>query len=177
MIITIALVVFAVTALLVILFVARSHSEHTSSVAELQGRIRPVDIVAFRNLVDQDEESYLQSRLPAREFRMIQRERMSAAIEYVQCVGANAAILLRLGEAASLSAEPEIANAGRELVESASKIRILSLSVGLKLRVRLVLPGLRVSPVAVSNSYENMTGLVGRLGRLQHRTRGLTAAS
>jgi hypothetical protein len=102
---------------------------------------------------------------------------MSAAIEYVQCVGTNAALLLRLGEAASLSAEPEIASAGRELVDTASKIRILSLSVGLKLRVRLVLPGLRVSPAAVSNSYENMTGLVGRLGRLQHRTRGLTAAS
>ena len=177
MIITIALVVFAVTALVVIFFAVRSRGEHITNVAELQGRIRPVDILAFRNLVDPEEESFLQSRLPAREFRVIQRERIRAAIEYVQCVAANAAILLRLGEAARLSAEPEIAKAGRELVETASKIRILSLSVGLKLRVRLVLPGLRVSPIAVSNSYENMTGLVGRLGRLQHRTRGLTAAS
>lgn len=177
MIITIALVLFAVAALLVILFALRGRPEHITSVAELQGKIRPVDILAFRNLVDPEEESYLQSCLPPQEFRGIQRERLWAAIEYVQCVAANAVILLRVGEAASLSAEPEIANAGRELVETASKIRILSLSVGLKLRVRLVLPGVRVSPVAVSNSYENMTGLVGRLGRLQHRTRGLTAPS
>jgi hypothetical protein len=177
MIITITLVVFAMTALLVILFTVRGRSEQITSVAELQGKIRPVDILAFRNLVDPQEESYLRSCLPAGEFRIIQRKRMRAAIEYVQCVAANSAILLRLGEAARLSADPEVANAGKELVESASKSRILSLSVGLKLRARLVLPGLRVSPVAVSNSYENVTGLVGRLGRLQHRHRALSVAS
>jgi hypothetical protein len=177
MIITLALVLFAVAALVVIFFAARGRSDQITDVAELQGTIRSIDILAFRNLVDPEEELYLQEHLPSSEFRDLQRERLRAAVEYVRCVASNAAILLRLGEAARLSDDPEVAKAGRELVESASKIRILSLSAGLKLRVRVFLPGLPVSPVAVSNSYERLTALVGQLGRLQHRTRELTAAS
>jgi hypothetical protein len=176
MIITIVLVLFALLALVVLTFAARGRSEQIANVTELQGKIRTVDVLAFRNLVDPEEECYLRENLPQREFRIIQRERLWAAIEYVQCVAANAAILLRLGEAARLNADPEIAKAGQELVESASKIRILSLSVNLKLRVRLVVPRLHVSPAAVSNSYESLTGLAGRLGRLQHRTRELVAS-
>lgn len=176
MIITILLVLFALLALLVILFAARGRSERITDVAQLQGKIRPVDILAFRNLVDPEEEFYLQEHLPPGEFRIIQRERLRVAVEYIECVASNAALLLRLGEAARLSADLEVANAGRELVESASKIRILSFSAALKLRVRLVLPGLRVSPGSVSSSYESLTALVGRLARLQHRTRDLTAA-
>jgi hypothetical protein len=102
---------------------------------------------------------------------------MRAAVEYVQCVAHNASVLLRLGEAARLSADPEIAQAGRELVESALRIRIYALSAGLKLRVSMVMPGLHISPAAVSTSYENLTGVVSRLGRLQHRSRELATAS
>ena len=169
MIITIALIVFSLMALAVILFATCGRSVSVANVAELLGKIRPVDILAFRNLVDPDEESYLRERLPDKEFRAVQRERMQAAIEYVQCVTSNAALLLRVGEAARESADPEVAHAGRELVDSALRLRILALSAGMRLRARLVMPGLQVSPVAVSNSYERMTGLVGRLGRLQHR--------
>lgn len=169
MIITIALIVFSLMALAVILFATRGRSVSVANVAELLGKIRPVDILAFRNLVDPDEESYLRERLPDKEFRAVQRERMQAAIAYVQCVTSNAALLLRVGEAARESADPEVAHAGRELVDSALRLRILALSAGMRLRARLVMPGLQVSPVAVSNSYERMTGLVGRLGRLQHR--------
>jgi hypothetical protein len=176
MIITVALILFAAVAFGVIFYAARGRSAQVANVGELQGKIRPVDILAFRNLVDPEEEDYLRDHLSAEEFRFLQHERMSAAIEYVQCVAGNAAILLRLGESARLSADAEVANAGRELVESALKIRMLALSVGIKLRIRRVMPGLSVSPVAVSNTYERMTGVVGRLGRLQQRTAGLSAA-
>jgi hypothetical protein len=92
-------------------------------------------------------------------------------------VAQNASLLLRLGEAARASADPEVAYAGRELVESALRIRIYALSAAMKLRARRVLPGLSVSPSAVSSAYEDLTGLVSRLGRLQHRSGQLAAAS
>jgi hypothetical protein len=177
MIITVVLIVFALFAILGIVAATRGRGENVTTVAELQGKLRPVDIIAFRNLVDAEEEEFLRENLPSPTFRSVQRERMRAAAEYVQCVAHNASVLLRLGEAARLSADPEIAQAGRELVESALRIRIYALSAGLKLRVSMVMPGLHISPAAFSTSYENLTGVVSRLGRLQHRSRELATAS
>ena len=177
MIITVILVMFALLALLALVAVARGRSEQITDIAALEGKLRPVDVLAFSNLIDSDEEEFLRKNLSATIFRTVQRERIRAAVEYVECVAQNAAVLLRLGEAARTSADPEIATAGRELLELALKIRIYCLSAEIKLRARMVLPGVRVSPEAVSNSYENLTGIVSRLGRLQHRSRGLAAAS
>ena len=177
MIITVILVVFALLAMGALIMAARGRSGTVTDVAELEGKLRPVDLLAFRNLVAAEEEEFLRSNLPAKVFRVVQKERIGAAVEYVQCVAQNASLLLRLGEAARASADPEIANAGRELVESALRIRIYALSAAMKLRARRVLPGLSVSPIAVSSSYENLTGLVSRLGRLQHRSEQLAAAS
>jgi hypothetical protein len=177
MIITVILVLFALLAMGALIMAARGRSGTVTDVAELEGKLRPVDLLAFRNLVVAEEEEFLRSNLPAKVFRVVQKERIGAAVEYVQCVAQNASLLLRLGEAARASADPEIANAGRELVESALRIRIYALSAAMKLRARRVLPRLSVSPSAVSSSYENLTGLVSRLGRLQHRSGQLAAAS
>ena len=177
MTITIILVIFAVVAIAVLLVAARGRGEQISDVEELQGKLRPVDVLAFRNLIDSKEEEFLQANLSPKLFRVIQRERIAAAIEYVNCVAQNASVLLRLGEAARSSPDPEIASAGRELVDSAVRIRIYAFSARMKLQLRFVLPDLRISPKAVSNSYENLNGLVSRLGRLQHRSRELAAAS
>ena len=176
MIITVVLIVFALFAIMAIVAATRGGSESVTTVAELEGKLRPVDVIAFRNLVDSDEEQFLRENLPSAAFRSVQRERMRAAVEYVHCVAHNASVLLRLGEAARLSADPEIAQAGRDLVESALRIRIYALSAGLKLRVGMLMPGLHISPAAVSTSYENLTGVVSRLGRLQHRSRELAPA-
>ena len=40
-------------------------------------QLRSVDLRAFRNLMDPEEEDYLRQHLPAAEFRRIQRERQS----------------------------------------------------------------------------------------------------
>jgi hypothetical protein len=177
MIITVILLIFALLAIGALIAAARGRSETVSDVAELQGRLRLVDVLAFRNLVDAEEEEFLRSNLPAKVFRTVQRERIGAAVEYIECVAQNASVLLRLGEAARASADPEIANAGRELFESAVKMRIYALSAGMKLRARRVFPSLTLSPSAVSSAYENLTGLVSRLGRLQHRSGQMAAAS
>ena len=95
MIATIILVLVALLALLSLLWLARGRSlaaalEHPAE------HIRAVDVDAFRNLVDPDEEEFLRTSLPPAEFRRIQRERLRAAVEYVSCAAQNAAILLRL---------------------------------------------------------------------------------
>lgn len=161
------LVLVGVLAVLFFVYAARGRSVSVRNLSDLSGRTRPVDIAAFRNLVDPEEEDYLRERLPAKEFRLVQRERMRAALEYVQCVAGNAAVLLRLGEAARQSEDVDVAAAGQELVNHALRVRLYALLAEGRLYVAILLPSVHISPAGVSDSYESLTGLVGRLGRLQ----------
>jgi hypothetical protein len=126
-----------------------------------------IDIAAFRNLMSSQEEEYLRQQLPAREFRSIQRVRMQAAIAYIRGALQNAAILLRLGEAAQRSADPQLAAAGRKLVDTAIRMRLYAFFALLKLYLNLAFPGLRLSPSAVADRYEGLTEAMARFTRLQ----------
>src|SRR5438034_9438404 len=118
MILTFVLVLLSLIALL-LMYAARGKTSPVGEMYDLVGRTRPVDIDAFRNLIDPAEEDFLRQSLPAGEFRVIQRERLRAAVEYVSCAAHNAAVLVRLGEAARASSDPKIAQAGRQLLDSA----------------------------------------------------------
>ena len=54
----------------------------------------------FRVLLDPAEERYLRQSLPAREFRLFQRKRMALALRWLNLVGDNAAMLMKLGQLA-----------------------------------------------------------------------------
>src|SRR5580704_8419291 len=114
MILSISLVAISLILLLLLLQTARGQTAAVSSLDDLAGRTRPVDIDAFRNLMDPEEEEFLRLNLPSGEFRAVQRERLQAAVDYVQSTAHNAAILLRLGEAAARSTDTTIANTGRQ---------------------------------------------------------------
>jgi hypothetical protein len=133
----------------------------------LQGRTTAIDIEAFRNLTSPQEEEYLRRQLPVNEFRNIQRQRMRAAIAYIQQALQNAAILLRLGEAAQRSADPDLAAAGRRLVDTAIRMRLYAFFALLKLYLNLAFPGLCLSPSAVADRYEGLTEAMARFTRLQ----------
>lgn len=171
MILTVVLIVISTLALLFLVVVARGRALAVSDVSQLPGRTQPVDLAAFRNLVDPDEEEYLRQNLSPEEFRKIHRERLWAASEYVQCVAKNAAILLRLGEAARRSDDPQVAEAGQQLVNSALRVRVTSLIAQAKLYAGIRLPGVGIPPIRISDSYENLTGDLSRLGHLQHYAR------
>ena len=97
MIITALLVVLVAAALLLLARAARGQSVTSiATLVDLQGRTTAIDIAAFRNLISLQEENHLRDRLPAAEFRRIQRERMRAAVAYIRAALQNAAILLRL---------------------------------------------------------------------------------
>ena len=168
MTITLALIVISIVALALFLFLAvRGRGATVNDITELKGKTQPVDLLAFRNLTSPVEEQYLREHLPPREFRSVQRQRLLAAIAYLDCVSINAAVLLRLGEAARRSPEPQIAEAGLLLVNNALRVRVYALSARLQFYVAYVFPGLQASPAAISDYYEKLTGTVQRLGYLQ----------
>jgi hypothetical protein len=167
MTIAIVFLLITVAALIWVAISARGHASGISQLSDLPGRTQPVDVAAFRNLVDPSETEFLRKRLPAGQFRKTQRQRLRAAVEYVDCVSGNAAVLLRLGEAARLNEDPQVAAAGAELVNTALRVRVYAVMARTKLYAGMLLPAVPLSAGPITDSYENLTGMVGRLGRLQ----------
>jgi hypothetical protein len=77
-------------------------------------------------------------------------------------------VLIRLGEGARRSEDVQVAEAGQELVNNALKLRVYALFAAAKLYLGIILPGLNVSSARISDSYEDLSGLVGRLGRMRN---------
>jgi hypothetical protein len=176
MIITIVLASSGLLALACILLLAKGRAGSSGKVEHLAKNLRSVDVEAFRNLTDPDEEQYLRDHLGAGDFRRIQRARIFAAIEYVSCVAQNAAILIRLGDAARRSPSPSTAEAGEKLVDTAIRLRLYAFHAMVKLYLALVVPGPRISPVRIAESYEQMTRLVVMLGVFQQTPQGVAAS-
>jgi len=136
--------------------------------SNLASRLPSVDLEAFRNLIDPDEEKFLRANLQPGEFRVIQRQRLRAAVDYVTGVSQNAAALLQLGLAARRSPDIRIAEAGRQLVDDAVRLRLTSvLAIG-KLYARIVFPGAVIEPSGIVDHYRSMSYQVALLGRLQN---------
>src|SRR5688500_8471474 len=96
-------VIFVVVALAVMLLLwraTRARSVDVSGLDDLEGKTQPVDLAAFRNLTDPEEEAFLRENLDAADLRRVQRARLRAALEYVRRANQNAAVLLKLGELA-----------------------------------------------------------------------------
>jgi hypothetical protein len=139
---------------------------------DLSKQVRSVDLEAFRNLTDPAEEQYLRERLSPPKFRAIQRERLRAALEYVDDVSHNASVLLSLGQAARQNPEAHIAEAGRVLVDEALRLRLYSALTMSKLWFRFVFPDATFQPSGIVDRYQHVTEGAVRLGRLQYPDRG-----
>jgi len=131
----------------------------------------PIDVDAFRNLIDESEELYLRERLPAFEFRKVHCERMLAAVEYVRAAYANAGILVRIAESARESPDPQMAEAAAKLFDNAVQLRWYAVQAIPRLYVRMLLPGTSSTPGKLFDRYDIVTrqalvlGRVGSLGR------------
>jgi hypothetical protein len=132
-------------------------------------QIRSVDLRAFRNLMDPEEEQYLRRHLPPADFRRIQRQRLRAAVEYINCAAFNAAVLTHFAEAARRSPDPVTAQAAAKLIDNAIRLRSYAFRAIPKLYLAMIFPGRGVSPARVAESYELMTRQVVLLG-LQYPT-------
>jgi len=167
MITTSLLVVVAVVAMLVLFYAVRRHHFPTPQLQALEEYTRPVDLAAFRNLIDPAEEDYLRLQLPGGKFHALQRQRLRVALEYVARTNYNAAILLRVGEAARRHPNPEVAAAASELVDSALRLGMNARLATLVLYARIVLPDARISVARITDMYENLVQRLVQLTRLQ----------
>jgi hypothetical protein len=180
MILTILLVLVACLTLLTVLWLAKGAAPRlaSSDIAEHDSNngLRTVDIQAFRNLIDPAEEAFLRLNLPRADFRLVQRERMWAAVEYVSCVAYNAAILMRVGESARTHQDLQVAEAGRKLVDDAISLRLYAFHAMARLYLAVALPGVVLCPLGVAERYEKTTRLVVRLRSLEYPVRRVVAA-
>jgi hypothetical protein len=171
MILSISLVAISLILLLLLLQTARGQTAAVSSLDDLAGRTRPVDIDAFRNLMDPEEEEFLRLNLVPGEFRPVQRERLRAALDYVGNTAHNASILLRLGEATARSSDPTIAAAGQRLIDSALRLRLYAILAMAKLYLAIALPGTRLSTGRLVDGYQHLSDLTSQLAIMEHPAR------
>jgi hypothetical protein len=176
MIITLILILLALAAL--VFFVLRGFvpSRPVTDQAELNDNIRTVDLEAFRNLIDPEEEEFLRLHLPADEFRAIQRQRLRAAIDYLAAVSYNAALLLHLGLSARRSADPRIAETAQNLVDNALRLRLYSALAICKIGLRIAFPSAVLQPAGIAERYQLMTEGAAQLGRLRSPSNGALIA-
>ena len=174
----IASVVIAVLAALMVLFLIRLATGRSITGTrnyDTEPDLRPVDVNAFRNLVDPEEREYLRQRLPPAEFRRIQRKRLRAAIEYIAGSAHNAAVLVRVGEAARASSDQATAAAADKLIANAISLRIYALRAIPRLYLEMLVPEAGGSHLQVADGYEQLTRLALHLG-LRHPMRKASAA-
>lgn len=157
------MIVSAIVVLLVVLLLGTSFALTRTSVLSLNGgkqtdqQLHPVDVEAFRNLIDPQEEEYLRARLKPSEFRRIQRQRLAAAVEYVHGASRNAGILLHMADAARHSTDSAVVESAEILIEQATQLRLYAYQAIPRLYFAMAFPGWRVSPLRVAEGYEKMT--------------------
>lgn len=167
MTLAIILVIAAALSLVLILSVTLSRGLQVSAKANL-AEIQPIDVAAFRNLADPAEDSYLRRRLPAAEFRMVQRERLRAMAAYVQTAGRNAAVLVRVGQIAMNASDAPTAEAARKLVDDALLLRRNAALALFRIYLALAWPSAGLAASLLVQSYEQLNGSAMLLGRLQN---------
>jgi hypothetical protein len=168
MLIPVILIIVACLLPAVLFALTRRRSYASPSPGELTSQLFPVDVEAFCNLVDREEEQFLRSNLPPALFRSVQRERLRAAAEYVSAVSHNAVILTRLGSAVRNTEDVTVSHAAQELLNSAVRLRLHCLLLTLNLWTAIVLPGAVLPATSFVERYQQLNGLARRLGRLRY---------
>jgi hypothetical protein len=168
MTLAIFLVVAAVLSLVVIFYFARSRSLQISEGTSLAGQIQPIDIEAFRNLIDPAEDEYLRRRLSGTEFRTVQRKRLRAMAAYIWTAAQNAAVLTRIAQHALAASDPQTTEAARQLMDNALLLRRNATFALVKIYIALAWPNSGLAAGRVLSGYERVNGSAMLLGRLQN---------
>jgi hypothetical protein len=168
MTLALVLVTFAVFALVLILGLTVSTRLQLSPGSRLTPTIEPIDIEAFRNLVSPAENDYLRRRLPAGEFRMVQRQRLRAAAAYIRVAARNAAVLITIGQAARSAHDPATAEAARQLVDNALQLRQYASVALLRIYIAQAWPQSGLAAAPIVHGYEQLSSRAMLLGRLQN---------
>jgi hypothetical protein len=166
--------IYVVSALIVLLVVAlfllqlvRGQDAPLANLEDLQGLTRPVDMEALANLVDPTDRQFLSQSLSSANFRIVQRQRTLALMDYVRNIAHNAGLLVRLGQAARANPNPQLALAAQAMLERALHVRMIAMLVLVKLYARSVVPALPFAGEDIFRDYRNLTETVLLYTRLQ----------
>jgi hypothetical protein len=129
--------------------------------------LRPVDLNAFRTLMDRDDELFMKEKLPRSKFTQLKRQRIRVTARYVGRIASNASAVLHLSEAVRLSPTPEVAAAAVQVMELAAHIRLQCLVALAKLSVEYAMPSLQLTPAMLVPKYQTLRENVRLLGALQ----------
>jgi hypothetical protein len=164
-------VLIACVSLLLIIYLFRGQRQQGGDLDELAAQLRPIDVNAFRNLIDEREEQFLRERLPTAVFRRIHRERMFAAAEYVRGAARNTGILIRLAEAAKNDSDPAVSAAAEKLLDNALGLRLYAFQVVPRLYISGLVPSISHAPYSVAERYDLATRQMTMLRRLRQPAR------
>jgi len=139
------LIAFVLLAVFVALAIRRGRD--ADNLEPALATIRALDIEAFRNLVDPDEEAFLRASLTAAEFRRVKRERTRAALAYISQLSDVALQFARFGSAAQQNSDSGLANLGRQIATSGVYLRLRTLDARARLTLALAFPALPARPL------------------------------
>jgi hypothetical protein len=126
-------------------------------------KLVPVDLDAFENLTDPEEEQFLRANLSPAQFRGVQRSRIRAAKMYVTALSANARVLAAVGQSARLQAEPAIAATGEEIVQRAIRLKMWCLALRLELNAAMLFPATLSPSTRIADQYLLVAGMAASL--------------
>ena len=168
------LIVIAVATLASAAGLVVSRALRPASKADLQAQLEPIDIAAFRNLIDPAEDEYLRRRLSAAQFRVTQRSRLRARAAYVRVAERNAAVLIRMGQTALATAgagatnDAGVREAALRLVNDALLLRRNAGFALLRIYADMVWPSHSNAMAGIVDRYERLGDTAMLLGRLRN---------
>jgi hypothetical protein len=168
MTLAIILVIAAILSLVLIVRAAVSRSLQLSDRSNLAGQIQPIDVEAFRNLINPSDDEFLRVSLAPRQFRVVRRARLRATAAYVLQAGRNAALLVRIGQAALASRDLRTQQAAQELINDALLLRRNAAFALLKIYAVLAWPKSGLGVAGIADRYEHLSGSAMLLGRLKN---------
>lgn len=167
---TLFFVVLALVLLAAFAVLATGRGKGTPDPNRAVAVIRSLDIEAFRNLVNPEEEEFLRANLPPPEFRRIKRERARAALVYVRALSEASLQFASFGGAAQRSSDPVLAASGKQIANSAVYLRLRVLDANARLKLSLAFPNMDPHPLrSLFQQYDHAARLL-----LNHN--GLTRA-
>lgn len=155
--ITVIILVGTGLAFILLLLAARGSSPSVTTPEEIQHLTTAVDLAAFRNLIDPEEEFFLRVHLCSGDYKRVKAARQRATLEYVKAIAHNAAVLVRLAENAGENAEPEVMRAARQLGNSAIQLRLVAIAAMLRLYACIFIPRLSFGRWPLADRYQQLT--------------------
>jgi hypothetical protein len=151
-----------------------SRALRPASKADLAAQLEPIDVAAFRNLIDPAEDEYLRQHLSAAQFRVTQRARLQARAAYVRVARRNAIVLNRMGQTALATSrarpthDVRIREAALRLVNDAVLLQRNAEFALLRIYADRAWPNRSTGTAGILDRYERLSDSAMLLGRLRN---------